>query len=195
MPAMTSKSVFDKDGAETKMAARTPADGITRPVHHSEVITLQQTVTRPANVTAYAAGAAIGAAADVKFTFDIAAAGIPAGLIIAARLVRDQTTNTSVRFRAGVHDAVPNTLPAGDGAAAPLLWANRVSRRGWVDFSNPHVGVAAGSNCADYAGVLSNAQGIPVNPADGKLTLTLGTLDAFVPVSGENYLLEIDMVA
>lgn len=192
---MSFKSIFNMLGIETKMAGRDRADGIFVPVHHSDVITLQQVVARPANTTAYAAGAAIGAAADVKFTFDIAAAGIPAGLIVAARLIRDQTTNQSVRFRAGVHDAAPNTLPAGDGAAAPLLWANRLSRRGWVDFSNPHVGVAAGSNCADYAGVLSNPQGIPVNPTDGKLTLTLGTLDAFVPASGEQFLLEIDMVA
>lgn len=195
MPAMQSKSVFDKDGIETKLAVRTGGDTLTRPVHHSEVITLQQLVTRPANVTAYAAGAAIGAAADVKFMFDIAAAGIPAGLIIAARLIRNQVTNTSVRFRAGVHDAVPATLPAGDGAPAPLLWANRASRRGWVDFANPHVGVAATSDCADYAGVLSNPQGIPVNPAGGVLTLTVGTLDAFTPASGELFLLEIDLVA
>lgn len=195
MPVMTSKSLFDKDGVEIKMAGRIGSDGIFRPVHHSDVITLQTLVTRPADTTPYTAGDAIGAAADVKFTFDILAAGIPAGLIVAMRLIRDQITNTSVRFRAGVHDAVPATLPAGDNAVSPLLFANRASRRGWVDFTNPHVGTAAGSDCADYAGVLSNPQGIPVNPADGKLTVTLGTLDAFAPVSGERYVLEIDMVA
>ena len=195
MPAMTSKSLIDKDGAEMKMAGRLGADGIFRPVHHSDVITLQAVLQRPADTTPYLAGDAIGGAADVKFVFDIAAAGIPAGLIVAARLVRDQTNNTSVRFRVGVHDATPATLPAGDNAPSPLLWANRATRRGYVDFSNPHVGVAAGSNCSDYQGVLSNPQGIPVNPADGKVTLILGTLDAFTDASAANYLLEIDMVA
>lgn len=196
MPVMQSETILNASGVATPMAVRKPGDNINRPVHHSEVVTLQVEVTRPADTNAYAAGDAIGAAADVKFTFNIAAAGIPAGLIVAARLIRDQTTNSSVRFRAGVHDAVPASLPAGDNAAAPLLYANRVSRRGWADFTNPISGVAAGSNCLDYAGVLSNPQGIPVNPADGNVTLVLSTLDAIaVPVSGEKFTLEIDLVA
>lgn len=195
MPAMTSKNVLDAAGVATPMAVRTPGDNINRPVHHSEVITLQVEVTRPADTNAYTAGDAIGAAADVKFTFDIAAAGIPAGLIVASRLIRDQTTNSSVRFRAGVHDAVPAILPAGDNALAPLLYGNRASRRGWIDFTNPISGVAAGSNCLEYAGVLSNPQGIPVNPATGVVTLTLSTLDAYTDASAAKYCLEIDVVA
>jgi len=188
---MSFRSILNMIGIEVKMAGRDRSDGIFVPVHHSDVITLQQLVARPADVTAYTAGDAIGAVADVKFTFDLAAAGIPAGLIVAARLIRNQVNNTSVRFRAGVHDAVPGTLPAGDNAPAPMLWGNRVTRRGWVDFSNPIVG----SDCADYAGVLSNPQGIPVNPADGKLTLVLATLDGFVEASAAQYALEIDVVA
>lgn len=188
---MSFKSIFNMLGLETKMAGRDRADGIFVPVHHSDVITLQQQVVRPADTTAYAAGDAIGAAGDVKFTFDIAAAGIQAGLIVAARLIRNQAGNASVRFRAGVHDAVPAVLPAGDNAPSPLLWANRASRRGWVELSNPIVG----TDCTDYAGVLSNPQGVPVNPTDGKLTLILAALDGFVPVAGEIYVLEIDLVA
>lgn len=195
MPAMQSTSVFDKDGTETKLARRRGGDTIDRPVHHSEVITLQQEITRPADTTPYAAGDAIGAAADVKVTFNIQGAGIPSGLIVAARLIRNNVNNASVRFRAGVHDAVPATLPAGDNAPAPLLYANRASRRGWVDFTNPISGVAAGSDCLEYAGVLSNPQGIPVNPADGVVTLTLSTLDAFTDASAAKYALEIDLVA
>jgi len=194
MPAMSFKSIFNMLGIETKMAGREDAAGVFRPVHHSEVITLQQEVTRPADTAAYLAGDAIGAAGDVRVAFNIAAAGIPAGLIVAARLIRNNTGNSSVRFRAGVHDADPAVLPAGDNAPSPLLYENRASRRGWVDFTNPISGAAAGSNCLEYAGVLSNPQGVPVNPA-GNLTLVLSTLDAFVPASGEKFTLEIDLVA
>lgn len=195
MPAMSFKSIFNMLGVETKMAGREDAAGVFRPVHHSEVITLQQEVTRPADTTAYLAGDAIGAAGDVKVTFDIQANGIPAGLIVAARLIRNNVNNASVRFRAGIHDAAPATVPAGDNAPSPLLYANKASRRGWVDFTNPLTGAAVGSDSLDYAGVLSNAQGVPVNPADGKLTLILSTLDGFVPASGEKFTLEIDLVA
>lgn len=194
MSVMQSKNILDAAGVATPMAVRTPTDGVNRPVHHSEVIALQREVTRPANVTAYIAGDAIGAAGDVKFQFDIKAAGIPSGLIVAARLIRDQTTNASVRFRSIVHDALPASLPAADNDAAPLVYANRASRRGWIDFTNPISGLAAGSNCLEYAGVLSNPQGIPVDPADGVLTLVLSTLDGFVPVSGEKFTLELDLV-
>jgi hypothetical protein len=195
MPAMQTKTILDGGGVGASMGVRIPGDGLVRPVHHSEVIILQVEVTRPADTLTYTAGDAIGAAADVKFMFDIAAAGIPAGLLVAARLIRDQITNNSVRFRAGVHDAVPAVLPAGDNAPAPLVYANRASRRGWIDFTNPISGLAAGSNCLEYAGVLSNPQGIPVNPATGILTLMLSTLDAFTDASAAKYCLEIALVA
>lgn len=195
MPAMTFKSIYDLAGIETKMAGRLGADGIFRPVHHSDVITLQVEVTRPANTTAYTAGDAVGAAGDVKFNFDLAAAGVPAGLLVASRLIRNVVTNPSVRFRAGVHDAVPATLPAADNDAAPLLYANRASRRGWVDYSVSLAGLAAGSDCLEYAGFLSSPQGIPVNPVTGILTLVLSTIDGFTPGSAEKFVLEIDLVA
>jgi hypothetical protein len=195
MPAMTFKSLFDKDGVETKMAGRLGADGIFRPVHHSDVITLQVEVTRPANTTAYIAGDAIGAAADVKFQFDLAAAGVPAGLLVASRLIRNVVTNPTVRFRAGVHDALPATVPAADNDPAPQLYANRASRRGWVDYSVSMAGLAAGSDCLEYAGYLSSPQGIPVNPSNGILTLMLSTIDGFTPGSAEKFVLEIDLVA
>lgn len=195
MPAMQNKVVLDAAAVGASMAVRIPGDNLVRPVHHSEVITVQALVQRPANTTPYAAGAAIGAAADVRFVFDIAAAGIPAGLIVASRLIRDQAAPGSARFKAIIHDADPATLPSGDGQPAPLLWGNRLSRRGWVDFTNPLVGVAAGSNCAEYAGVLSSPQGVPVNPANGKVTLMLSTLDAFTDASAASYALEIDVVA
>ncbi|ATC34117.1 hypothetical protein CA606_18255 [Caulobacter vibrioides] len=194
MSVMQSKNMLDAAGLPTPMAVRTPTDGVNRPVHHSEVVALQREVTRPANTTAYIAGDAIGAAGDVKFQFDIKAAGIPSGLIVAARLIRDQTSNASVRFRAIVNDALPASLPAADNDPAPLVYANRASRRGWIDFANPISGAAAGSNCLEYAGVLSNPQGVPVDPADGVLTLVLSTLDGFAAVSGEKFVIELDLV-
>ena len=198
MPAMTSKTLFDKNGDDIKMAGRLGPDGIFRPVHHSEVVTLQYEITRTADAVAYAAGDAIGGNPaqpnSLLFLFDLTAAGIQAGLIVSSRLIRSSVLNQATRFRASFHDAVPATMPAGDNAPSPLLYANRVSRRGWSDFTNPLVGDAGASDCLDYAGVLSNPQGIPVNPADGVLRALLGVRDAVTLANAEKLTLEIGVV-
>lgn len=199
MTAIVYKSIFDKDGIETKMAGRIGADGIFRPVHHSDIQIVQIEVTRPADANAYVAGDVIGANValntSVLFEFDLGALGIGAGLLVSSRLIRNSVLNQSTRFRASFHDAVPNTLPAGDNAPGPLLYANRLSRRGWADFTNPLAGDAGTSDCLDYAGVLSNPQGIPFNlPADGKLLAMLGVRDAVTLASAEKLALEIGVV-
>ncbi len=191
---MDYKSIIDKNGAEVKMAGRLGADGFFRPVHHSEQLTLQAAFTRPANTTAYIAGDAVGAAGNVLFLFDLAAANVPAGLIVAARLIRSDVASPATRYRAMVHDAAPAASPAADNDPAPLTWANRVSRRGWIDFLTSMAGAAAGSDCLEYAGQLSSPGGLPVAPADGKLRLILQTLDGYVPASGVSFLIELDLI-
>lgn len=189
---MLFKSVFDKGGLETKMAGRQPSSGVFRPVHHSEVITIRAALTRPANTTPYAVGDALGSAASAVFEFDLDAAGIGAGLIVSARLIRSSVNNTSVRFRGFIHDAAPAAVPAADNDPAVISFANSATRRGWVDFANPIVG----SDCADYAGVLSNPQGVVVSPAagDSKARLILTTLDGFAPDASTQSVVELGMV-
>ena len=86
------------------------------------------------------------------------------------------------------------SAPSADNVAAPLLYANRVTRRGWIDFAISTAGTATGSDCLEYAGVLSNPSGITVAPSTGILTLSLSTLDAYTPESAGKYMIELDIV-
>ena len=191
----SSTTYVDAAGATKTMAANLGADAKLRPVHHSEVLTLQVAKTRPADTTAYAAGDAQGAAADVVFAFDIGALGVPGALLVGARLIRKDVTNVGQRHRLFIHDAVPPTLTNADNAAFPLIWANRAARRGWVDFVSPIVSDAAGGDVAEFAGAMSNAQGIALAPADGIVRGVLTTRDAFTPASATDLLIELDFIA
>ncbi len=179
-----------------KVAANEGPGGVDRPVHHSEIVILQALLTRPADTTPYAAGDAIGAAGNVVFAFDFGAVGLKAGFITHARLIREDTAATAPRFTAHIHDAAPASVPAGDNAAHPLLWANRASRRGLIDFTAPRASDAAGGTCLEYAGVLSTTTGgIPFKAADGIVRAILTTRDVFTPGSAKGYLLELGAVA
>lgn len=158
----------------------------------SEIITLSATLTLPSSVSAYAAGDALGEANNVLFEFNFAAQGLPAGIILGARLIRQETTNTAARFRAFVHDGVPPTLPAGDNAPHPLLWANRASRRGVIDFASPiTTDAASGDACLDYEGVELSTR--PIRFAgDGIVRVVLTTRDAFTPVASRGYTIQLD---
>lgn len=192
---MSHLSLQTPDGPK-KVAVNEGPEGVDRPIHHSEIIVLQALLTRPADTTAYAAGDAIGAAGDVVFVFNFGAVGLKAGFITHARLIREDTGAAAPRFTAHIHDALPGTIPAGDNAAHPLLWANRASRRGLIDFSAPRASDAAGGTCLEYAGVLSTTTGgIPFKAADGVVRAILTTRDAFVPGSAKGYLLELGAVA
>ncbi|MDP1617483.1 hypothetical protein [Phenylobacterium sp.] len=181
---------------EQKVASNLGPDNVHRPVHHSEIIVLQAMLTRPADTTNYAAGDAIGEAGNVVFEFNFGALGLPAGFITHARLIREDTAATAPRFVAHIHDALPATLPVGDNAAHPLLWANRASRRGLIDFAAARASDAAGGTCLEYGGVLSTSTGgIPFVAADGRVRAVLTTRDAFTPGSAKGYLLELGAVA
>lgn len=189
------KNILDSAGNAIKMAMRlSSADTGYRPIHHSEVVTIQATKTRPADTTPYTAGDSVSDASTGGFSFDVGALGIPAGIIVATRMVRDVVTDTSVAFRAMVHDAAPATAIPADNNPHPMLWNNAPSRRGWIDFSNPISGDAAGSNCLEYAGFLSSVQGIPYSAADGILRVGLVTRAAFTPTASANYTIELDIV-
>lgn len=188
---MDFKNILDSAGATVKMAGRQDAAGIFHPVHQSEIVTVQTSLQRPNDTTAYTAGDMV----CVLFTFDIGALGLTGGgVITGSRLIRDVTTDQTVKFRAFVHNAVPATPPAGDNAPAPLLFANRLSRRGWIDYVTPITGDAAGSDSLEYPGLLSNAQGLPVDPSDGIVRVMLTTRDVFTPAAQKTFAIELDLV-
>lgn len=188
---MDFKTLFDAAGNLVKMAGRqTDAAAIFRPVHHSEIVTIRTSLARPNDVIPYIAGDMVCA----LFTFDIGALGVPAALIVGSRLARDVTTDQGVRFRGMVHNAVPPVMPVGDNAPSPLMFANSASRRGWIDYAAPIAGEAAGGDCLEYPGQLSNVQGITVDPADGIVRVVLSTRDAFTPLALKNFAIELDLV-
>lgn len=193
MSANSSITAIDAQVNGFSLAASVGSDSKRRPVHHSEIVCIQASKTRPADTTAYAAGDAMGAAADVVFTFDLHGAGMSGALIVGGRVLRNDTSNTSMRLRAYVFDASPTIGSNADNAAYSPTWNNRMALRGWIDFSAPVVG----SDYADFAGAPSNAAGIPVAPAsgDGVVRVVLVTLDAFTPASGSVNLVELDFVA
>ena len=180
---------------ERKLASNTGTDTRHRPVHHSEILTMQVAKTRPNDTTPYAAGDVQGAASDVVFSFNIGAAGYSGALIIGARLIRKDVTNTAQRHRLMIHDEVPASLTNADNAAHPLLWANRTSRRGWIDFASPVLSDASGGDVAEFQGALSNVQGIAVAPADGIVRCVLVTRDAFTPAALTDFAIELDFIA
>ncbi|MBA4792276.1 MAG: hypothetical protein H2041_01270 [Phenylobacterium sp.] len=192
---MTHISMQTPEGLK-KVAANEGPDGIDRPMHHSEIIVLQATLIRPADTTAYVAGDAIGAADTAIFEFNFGAAGLKAGFITHARLIREDVGVTAPRFVAHIHDAAPAAAPAADNAPHPLLWSNRVSRRGLIDFTSPRASDAPGGTCLEYAGVLSTTTGgIPFKAADGIVRAIVSTRDAFGPGSAKATLLELGAVA
>lgn len=188
---MDSIDIKDGAGVTKKVATREGPSNIHRPVHHSEVIHVMATaLQRPNNTTAYAAGDAIGSGASTVFEFDIGAAGAKAGLIVASRFLRDSTGNPAVRYRGLVLDAAPTSPPAADNDAFSWSWANRDKRRGYIDYLTSVVG----SDCCEWAGVMSNVQGLVVAPADGIVRMIVTTLDAFTPSANVSAVPEISLV-
>jgi len=190
----------DQQGTPRPMATDKDSAGtpVHRPVHHSEVVEIQALKTRPANASAYAAGQLIGDGTTTLWTWDLNSYGLErGGLLIGATLTRQTAgTNLTTRFRLHLHDAVPASYNTTDRSDHPLLWANRVSRRGYVDFSSPNVGdSASGNDCQFYVGTLSNPQGILITPTDGIARGLLATRDAIATSeSGIGYLLELQFI-
>lgn len=183
--------IIDADGVERKMAGHLGPDGIFRPVHHSDVVHVMATpLQRPNDITAYTAGDAIGSGATTVFEFDIGALGLKGGLIVASRFLRDSTGNPTIRYRGTIYDAAPTSPPAADNAAASWSWANRAARRGYVDYLTSLVG----SDCCEWAGVMSNVQGVLVAPTDGIVRMVVTVLDGFTPSANVSAAPEISLV-
>lgn len=190
---MSHISLQTPDGLKKVNAAPGPLDVMT-PIHHSDPRTLTSEKTCPNSVANYAAGDLIGAAADVVHEFNIATLGYESVLLTGAKLSRRATVVTAPRFRAWIHDGPLNTLTNADDATHPLLWANRATRRGFIDFITPIPGDAPGGDQLEYLGVVSNVQGLMLRPADGIIRAVLTTRDAYARVALEAFLLQLDVV-
>ncbi len=177
---------------EVKVAAA--KDGET---HLGEVggktITSAVTLTRPADTNAYAAKDAVSnsTSAPAVLTFaSFARVAAGGGVITKARLLTNQSTNTA-RFVLHLYSAAPTAI--NDNAAFALLWASRASWIGSIVF--PACATeGTGSDCA-YAIATPGIGNLPLEfqcaAASQALYGALEVLDAFTPVSGQVFYVEL----
>lgn len=144
--------------------------------------------TRPANTDAYTALDAISdsttAPTDLEFTLTNAPGG--SGKILKAKILTDQSTNTS-DFRLHLFSAAPT--PINDNAAYTLLYASAASYIGAVTFA----AAATEGTGSTAAGSTSTGLNIPFTCAAGskKVYGLLESVDGFTPASAQKFHLEL----
>ncbi len=142
-------------------------------------------ITRPANTTAYAARDAISsstsAPAILEFT-GCARVSAGSGYVVGARLQTDQAANVAA-YRLHLYDATQTAI--NDNSAQTVLYANRVSYLGYLDFG------AAGTDGSDTALAQSIDRPFPFVAAGTSLFGMLETLSAFTPASGQKFYLRL----
>ena len=144
------------------------------------------TLTRPANVTAYAALAAINQTSAIIFTLTNAlrANGV-SGYISFAQMFTDQTTNVA-RYRVHVYN-VNNPAIVADGAQFTFNYADLAGYQGSIDFS-AMLTEGTGSTSAKTPPLAGNLLVVQAAVADRNLYVLFETLDAIaVPASAQNY--------
>src|SRR5688572_28049103 len=95
------------------------------------------TFTRPADTNAYAASDAVSnsTTAPVALTFtNVARVNAGSGYITTARLLKNGTTTANANFRLYLFNTSPTAI--NDNAAFTLLWANRATCIGYIDFTS-----------------------------------------------------------
>jgi hypothetical protein len=145
--------------------------------------------TRPADTTAYAAKDTVSnsTSAPVVITFtNVARVNAGSGYVVGARLMTDQSTNVA-NYR--LHLFHTTVTPINDNAAYTLLWANRASRVGHIDFA----AAATEGSGSTAANSLNATVRLPFKCAGGDRNLfgILETLAAFTPASAQNYFIEL----
>jgi len=146
------------------------------------------TFARPADTTAYAAKDAVSnsTSSPTVLTFTgMARVSGGGGKIRVARLLTDQSTNTSL-FRLHLFRTAPTAI--NDNAAYTLLWANRANRIGFIDFAALQT-EGSGSDAA--AGINRYADLEFVTSGSANLFGMLEVLGAFTPTSGQNFYIEL----
>jgi hypothetical protein len=147
--------------------------------------------TRPADTTQYAASDAVTdstSAPTVRTFSSCARKNAGSGYITKARLMKSTATTTNASFRLWVYNASPTAI--NDNAQFTLLWANRASRIGYVDFTLTTEGTGS-----DSAGAVVADIRIPFVCAAGSKAL-YGRLEAkaaYTPGSGESFFIELTL--
>ena len=166
-------------------------DGGPLPAAGLQVITTAS-FTRPADTTAYAAQDVVSnsTSAPTLLTFSGAArANGGSGLILSARHMKNSTTTAGATYRLHLYK-VSTITPINDNAQFTLLYANRASRIGFIDFSH-----AAGGTGSDSTNALSTFVNLPFvcNAATSALFGILTVLGAYTPTSEEQHFIELSI--
>jgi hypothetical protein len=147
--------------------------------------------TRPANTDAYAAQDVVSnsTTAPALLTFAGAArANGGSGVILSARHMKNSTGVGSYRLHLYTASTV---APINDNAPFTMLYANRASRVGFIDFN--HVQAGAGSDSTNALTTFVNLPfvcGASASAIYGILTVT----GAYTPTSGEQHFIELAVV-
>lgn len=146
-------------------------------------------LTRPANTTAYAALDAVSdsTTSPTVLTFSNAArVNVGSGYVVGARLMTDQAANVA-RFRLHLFHTSPTAI--NDNAAFTLLYANRATRVGVIDFPAMD-DEGSGSTGAEARNVDVRLPFVCAAASDDLFGL-LEVLDAFTPASGQKFYAEL----
>lgn len=152
--------------------------------------------TRPSDTTPYDAKDVVSnsTSAPAVMTFSEMAPlqGGKSGYITKARLFTNQSTNTA-SFRLHLFHTAPT--PINDNSPYTLLWANRTSRIGYIDFPACSTeGTGSDASNAQKGGGVSNANlAMPFTCASDSRAIygVLETLTAFTPASGQLFFVEL----
>lgn len=151
-------------------------------------IAADSSLTRPANVTAYAANQGVGSGSTCifKWTNFFSASGSKTGLLTGLRVVAAAASigvANMPNLLAHLYTTTPGSPPASDQATFNDLTANQVIELGTVAFGQWNIG-GAGSNMIDSYGAPVIVP-LPIRPADGErdLYIVLATTSTATPIA------------
>lgn len=150
---------------------------------YGNIFNVSAEFTRPADTTAYAPNDVVGpTVADVLTFVDAARVDGGRGYITNATIVKDETTVTNSLFRLWVYSVAPT--PIADNSPYTLLYADRDSYLGYVDFACSTEGTGS-----DSAQALVTNVNLAFRCAPGSRNLygVLEAKQAYLPASGENF--------
>ena len=155
-----------------------------------------QTITRPANTTAYTAGDVIGTASSATMTLNNSSFGeFDCGIIQQAILSSSAYVATAPDVELWLFDTIVADIA--DNAAWAPTDAEMATLVGIIPFAtaNWKVGTATAGSGGNMCCVAVN-QGVPFNTLKGKHSLfgVLVTRNAYVPVSGEVFTLRLQIL-
>ncbi len=166
----------------------------------SKIISVQVTLTRPADTTAYAALDAISdstSAPTVVFTFtNLIRLPGGSGYITKARLRSNNKLNTGLQFKLHLFSSAPTAI--NDNSPYLLLDANAAISLGTINFPATWTEDTTNSTGVASVGVIGDgSSNIPLPIVAGSASRIiyglLETLTAFTPISGQTFFIELTL--